>query len=54
MKNLRWLLGAMVLVAACGGEAPKPAETAAPAPPPGPKEEPVANVAQLMLSLIHI
>lgn len=51
MKNLRWLLGAMVLVAACGGEAPKPAETAAPAPPPGPKEEPVANVAQLMRAI---
>ncbi len=50
MKNLRWLLGAMVLVAACGGEAPKPAETAAPAPS-GPRQEPLANVAQLMRAI---
>jgi hypothetical protein len=51
MKNLRWLLGAMVLVAACGGEAPKPAEPAAPAAAAGPKQEPLANVAQLMRAI---
>lgn len=49
MKNLGLLLGAMVFAASCGGEAPKPAE--APAPPPGPKQEPLANVAQLMRAI---